>query len=293
MRPVRIESAGVRLFGMLHVPEGRLRAVAVVFLNAGLQNRVGPHRIYVQAARRFSGIGIASLRLDLPGLGDSDERLLEANFDCHDPDSIPGAVEFLRRTLGVERIVLLGLCAGARVALKAAARDSRVDAVVAWSSPILSGPVNMPVSSGGGAYMGPTAARLQFREWAPKLVNPGAWYRYLKSGKTLTEAWRMALRALSGLSPDWLRPKASRQADFLRSIDAYLAAGRKVLFVYGSEDKLPRQELLARFSDIESGRRAGCEYAVVPDGDHTFTRTTATEEVLALTSAWLERHYPQ
>jgi pimeloyl-ACP methyl ester carboxylesterase len=291
-RPVRIMHGGTRLFGILHAPAIRARDIGVVFLSSGLQNRAGPHRIYVRAARSFSEMGVVSLRLDLPGVGDSDERELEQTFDCHDPDSVPDATDFLMAEHGVKRVVLLGLCSGARVAIKAAARDPRVSGVVAWSVPIISGPVNMPVAKGGGAYMGATRARAQFREWAPKLVNPAAWYKYLRSGKTLGEAWGMASRAFAGLLPERVRPKAPRQTDFFRSLDACLASRRRLLFVYGDDDKVACTEFAERFPQIAAGRSATCEYVVVPNGDHTFTRAAATDEAIARTRDWLGRHYP-
>jgi pimeloyl-ACP methyl ester carboxylesterase len=291
-RPLYIQARGARLFAILHVPARDQRDVAVVFLSSGLQNRAGPHRIYVKAARQLGELGLVSLRLDLPGVGDSDEEVLEQTFDCHDPDSVRDATDFLIRKHGMKRVVLLGLCSGARVAIKAAARDPRVDAVVAWSMPIISGPVNMPVAKGGGAYMGPTRARAQLREWAPKVVNPAAWYKYLRSGKTLGQAWSMMQRALSGLLPERLRETAPRQTDFFRSVDAYLASRRKALFVYGDEDKIIHGEFNERFPDIAAGRVASCEYCIVPNGDHTFTRATATDEALARTRTWLARHYP-
>ena len=291
-RPLHFHHQGVRLFGILHVPEKRRRDVAVVFLSSGLQNRAGPHRIYVQAARDFGELGVLSLRLDLPGVGDSDPRDLEQTFDCHDPASVPAATDILVRDHGVKRVVLLGLCSGARVAVKAAARDPRVDAVVAWSMPIISGPVNMPVAKGGGAYMGATKARAQLREWAPKLVNPAAWYKYLSSGKTLGQGWSMMRRALSGLLPERLRPKSPHQTDFFRSIDSYIGARRKLLFVYGDDDKVACGEFRERFPEIAAGRSSSCDHVVVPGGDHTFMRAAATAEVIARTSAWLAGHYP-
>jgi pimeloyl-ACP methyl ester carboxylesterase len=289
LRPVFIGRDGQRLFGILHLPEQRRTDVGIVFCSSGLQNRAGPHRMYVKAARHFSRLGIVSLRVDLPGVGDSDMRELEQNFDSHDPASVAGATNFLVETQGVKRLILLGLCAGARVAIKAAARDPRAVGVVAWGLPIISGPVNMKVSKGGGAYMGKARARSQLREWAPKLVSPVAWYRYLTSEKTVGEGTRMVGRALSGLLPERLRPKSSNQSDFFRSIDAFIASGRPMLFMYGDDDKIGRQEFGERFPDIAASRSATCDLMVVPNGDHTFTRPSATDEAIERTGDWLLR----
>jgi len=290
-RPLYVDHHGEKLFGILHEPEKRHDDVALLFSSSGLQNRVGPHRMYVQAARRFSQLGLTALRLDLPGVGDSVERELAGDFDHHDPASVVDAIEFLIANHDVRRVVLVGLCSGARVAIKAAARHPRVDAVIAWSMPIISGAVDMPVAEGGGAYMGRTMARAQLREWAPKLANPAAWYRYLRSEKSLTEGWDMMRRALSGLLPEPLRQKSSRQTDFLSSLDSYVASGRKMLCVYGGDDDMVRTEFGERYPEIAAHRSSTCDYLLVPNGDHTYTRVAASEEVIARTSDWLARHY--
>jgi pimeloyl-ACP methyl ester carboxylesterase len=277
---------------MLHLPAEPRTDVVVVHLSSGLQNRAGPHRIYVKTARRLAALGIASLRLDLRGVGDSSGRLEETHFDCHDAGVVPAVIDLLEREYGFARVVLLGLCAGARVAIKGAARDRRVDAVAAWGMPIVSGPVNMPVREGGGAYLSQREAKRQLREWLPKLVNPGAWVRYLRKPEaTLGDGWRMMTRALSGLLPARLRHEASPQQEFFQALDGYLAAGRAILLLYGEDDTLGRTELLDRFPALTRGEVPGCTYAVVPHGDHTFTRMVATDDVIARTADWLARRY--
>jgi pimeloyl-ACP methyl ester carboxylesterase len=123
-------------------------------------------------------------------------------------------------------------------------------------------------------------------------VNPAAWYKYLRSGKTLGEAWRMAARAFAGLLPERLRQKAPRQADFFRSMDACVASQRRLLFVYGDEDKIACAEFSERYPQIAGARVPSCEYVVVPNGDHTFTRSVASDAAIERTRDWLVRHYP-
>ena len=68
-----IERPQGRLVGTLSTPSDRASApLTAVFLNAGAIRRVGPHRMWVDAARRWGVQGVTSLRLDLEGIGDSD-----------------------------------------------------------------------------------------------------------------------------------------------------------------------------------------------------------------------------
>ncbi len=67
------------LFGVLASPvEPGASGLCAVLLNAGAIRRVGPNRMWVEAARRWATDGIPTLRLDLEGIGDADgngERL--------------------------------------------------------------------------------------------------------------------------------------------------------------------------------------------------------------------------
>ena len=71
-RPFTASAAPGRLVGISALPEGETQPLTAVFLNAGAVRRIGPHRLWVDTARRWALRGIPSLRLDLGGIGDSD-----------------------------------------------------------------------------------------------------------------------------------------------------------------------------------------------------------------------------
>ena len=70
-RPVVFHSPA-RLVGVLSEPEGDPRGAGIVFLHGWTGYRIGPHRIFVEAARRLAAVGYHSLRFDFRGRGDSD-----------------------------------------------------------------------------------------------------------------------------------------------------------------------------------------------------------------------------
>jgi pimeloyl-ACP methyl ester carboxylesterase len=288
-QPVRVLSNGRSLFGVLHAPERGTSDVAVLFLNAGLQNRVGPQRIYVEAARAFSQRGFLSLRIDLPGVGDSEGPLPTLHFDCFDPADIDGAIGFLTDEHGAKKLVVLGMCAGARVGLKAAYQDPRVDSVVAWSVPIVSGPPNMPASP--GAVMSSVAARGFLRHWGPKLFSYSAWRDYLDSGQTFRAALGSFWRVVKGALPERLVGRSTHQMDFLAALDGWIDSPRRILFAYGENDSTPLSEFRDRYSEVAAGRGGVREFIVVPDAGHTFTSTASQKTLIEQTGEWLERHY--
>ncbi|MCU1373511.1 MAG: Alpha/beta hydrolase family protein [Actinomycetia bacterium] len=120
------------LFGWLHAPEGgRARAGVVLCPPTGYE-AVCAHRTMRVVAERLAAMGIAALRFDYDGTGDS--------AGAHDdPDRVPAwlasvdrAVELLRQA-GAPAVAAVGMRLGATLA---AAAD--VDALVLWD-PVWSG----------------------------------------------------------------------------------------------------------------------------------------------------------
>ena len=70
---VRIEQPFGRLFGILGRPvDAPTTDLCAVFLNAGAVRRIGPNRLWVEAARHWNARGIPTIRMDLEGIGDAD-----------------------------------------------------------------------------------------------------------------------------------------------------------------------------------------------------------------------------
>ncbi len=133
-RPFIVQLESGRLVGILTEPvEGASAPLAAVFLNAGAIRRIGPHRMWVDAARRWALEGVASLRLDVEAIGDSDgdgERFRDvARFYDHRFDDQARAVLDALEARGIgSRFVLVGLCSGASLAFRTAVVDDRVAA---------------------------------------------------------------------------------------------------------------------------------------------------------------------
>src|SRR5262245_42364407 len=98
----------------------------VIFLNAGVIHRVGPHRMHVNLARRLACDGFTSLRLDLSGIGDSRQVLGAPTFRESAVADTRVAMDHLAAEGGDGRFVIFGLCSGADNALATAAVDDRV-----------------------------------------------------------------------------------------------------------------------------------------------------------------------
>ncbi|HET9178977.1 MAG TPA: alpha/beta hydrolase [Terriglobia bacterium] len=123
------------LRGMLHRPaSGRGRLPAVVFFHGFTGDRMESHWIFIKCARALAGQGIASLRFDFYGSGESDGSFCEATLQSEIADA-RSAVRFMHRQKGIDagRLGLCGLSLGGCVAACVApAADAK--ALVLWSA---------------------------------------------------------------------------------------------------------------------------------------------------------------
>ncbi len=111
---------GQRLYGMLHVPEGEMPTMgwpSVVMLHGFTGGKADTHRLFVLLSRLLMQRGIASLRFDFRGSGDSQGDFSEMTISREGADT-QAAFEYLRRqpTIDPQRVMLLGYSMGAIVA---------------------------------------------------------------------------------------------------------------------------------------------------------------------------------
>ncbi len=126
-----------RLFGVLHRPENAC-STGIVFCSAFVEEKLWAHRVFVRFARLLAQKGVAVLRFDYMGTGDSQGESEDATVETHLAD-IAAAVQELRERGHVRTVGLLGLRFGATLALLAARRPPpSVDFLVLWE-PILKG----------------------------------------------------------------------------------------------------------------------------------------------------------
>ena len=133
-RPIHFGD-GERLFGILVAPVAPPPPdrPAIVLLDAGTVNRVGPHRLYVTLARRWVALGFAVLRVDLSGIGDSpaaEGTPENLTYPASALTDVAAALDLLEREVSARRFVVAGLCSGADLAYQVARRDPRVAGAV-------------------------------------------------------------------------------------------------------------------------------------------------------------------
>lgn len=184
------------LDGILTLPEGRPDSdLCVVFCNVGALRRVGPGRMWVQAARRWAERGVPSARIDVEGIGDADgdERLYADVSGLYTPElsTQVGAVLAHLAEQGVgQRFVIVGMCSGAYWGFHCALEEQRIAAVVMYNPRAL--------------IWDP--ARSEAREGTQKLwklTRRSQWRRLLR-GEVRRENMLLVLRAVARATPGFV-----------------------------------------------------------------------------------------
>jgi pimeloyl-ACP methyl ester carboxylesterase len=283
-------------FGIYCQPDvPRAGAPAVLLFNTGASHHIGDGRIFVTFARRLAAQGIASLRMDLGGLGESTPLAEAVTLDSiysdqASIDAMAGADWLVSN--GHAGVVTFGVCGGAFVGLHAA----------------LAHP----------AILGCFSVNLQKFIWdeAARVVPGVASTRVLQRSARSLEKWKRVLRGESSLRPAALELARRMRRRLLRStvdlickttglsiapsaVQRFMqrlnAKGVHVELLYGDFD-LGLDELKIHFGTNLGGLRRLSHIRVVtiPHLDHVLFTAQSRESAMAEAQKWLyERFFAQ
>jgi dienelactone hydrolase len=277
-----------RLSGVLCRPDRPYAAagLAVVILNTGRNPQCGVGRFGVEFSRRLAGLGVAALRLDFAGLGDStgpagQENHHTALFDTDRRADIAAALDLLAGH-GFTRFALQGLCSGAYHAFQAALCDPRVNALLLLNLPLFAWTPGQDTQFVIHKQTSPA-------RYLARVLNPHDWRRLMRG--------EIELKRL-------LRAQAARLGDRLQAIAARLlgrpdlsgphAAARKgladfsrrrmrSLFLYCPNDPgLEPMELAFGPGAGELAQFPGATMRVEPSLDHLLSTASMREHAARL-----------
>ncbi len=288
--PVHFESKGKRLFGIFHPASDGNNEFGIIFANSGMQNRVGPHRLYVTFARILSEKGYSVLRIDFPGIGESEGTVTETHFDAHNPDDTVSAIDYLKNIRKIRRIALFGLCAGARNVIKAGSFDQRVERVIMWSLPIIFIPPSFPAPApkkDPRGWMSKKGAVLTIKEKFRKSMHIDAWKRYLSSGGSLIGIFITLRSIFWNLISNQEKWSNKRHHVFFTAFSSYIKSGRPALFLYGDKDEILIEEFKEKISEYSSNIKHSWVLKIIPNANHSFTSIDTTMKAISETMEWL------
>ena len=265
---------GEQLIGVLSAPAVP-SDTGLLMIVGGPQYRAGSHRQFVALARHAANAGIATLRFDCRGMGDSTG--VPAGFEDCDSDIAAAIDALIDRCPTVGRIFLWGLCDGASAALLYV--DRRQDARVAGVCIL-----NPWVRSAT------TLARAQVKHYyGQRLFEREFWWKLLRGGVDI----RGAIREFAGklrLSS----VKTEAQAGALPFQDRMASALRRhrgqVLLILSGRDLTAKEFIDHVASDPAwNGILQGDQVRrhQVDDADHTFSTAAWRSQVEQATVDWI------
>ncbi len=262
--PVRF--AGGQLFGILCRPTAGPGRLAVIIGNTGRDPHYGIARFGVELARHLAAAGIASLRMDFAGLGDSAAAVGQPNqlsslFEMDRAADIGAAIDALT-SIGFTEFAMQGLCSGAYHALRTAQRDRRMGSLLL---------VNLPVFEwhGGDSVRTAIWTAAPSRRVLQKLLTLSTWRRVLHGQAEirpfLQAQGRRLMDVVRHVLPSLLPAKASPE----RAMAALAGRGVRSLFLYSAGD--PGLDVLDTVLGPDEDRLRtwpGADIRVVPGIDH-------------------------
>lgn len=276
------------LAGIWCSPRQEAARAIVVFCNAGRNPHTGWARSSVSHARRLAGHGIASLRFDLAGLGDSPPPSEDSAELLYSKVGMPQ----LRATLdAVEKrfasdipVCVVGACSGGYLAFHEAVDDARI------SKLILINVQRFIWQEGTSLQASMRTAGKSTQAYRQRAFTLATWKRLLGgkvdvaavAGALSRRAWRLLADAGRG----WLMkisaaPQAPETASMIRRGFAEMAArGTQTLVIYGEEDG-GRDEFARYFGNDGRGFSGlpGARLLIIPDTDHDLTPLAAREQL--------------
>ncbi|WP_322068599.1 alpha/beta hydrolase [Paraburkholderia bannensis] len=267
-------------------------APAVLLINTGAAHHIGDGRIAVLLARRLAQQGIASLRMDIGGLGDAQPSAPEVNLDvlystALRDDAASGADWLAAR--GHARIAAFGVCGGAFVSLHVSGVHPNI--VAAYG-------VNLQKFTWDGAARSPGEQRMvSSKTYLHAVLSADKWKRALR-GQTDSSPLRIAavlakriarrvLRsATQALARGMGRPVAANEACvLLQAIDAKQVQLR---LVYGEYDSGLEEAKLQLGASLAALKAVPNVHALtLPGLDHALFTREARNAVIADFEAWL------
>lgn len=273
-RAILFDCAGQRLVGVLAEPLAATDT-AVLIVVGGPQYRAGSHRQFVQLARHLCAHGVAVLRFDVRGMGDSEGP---ARHFEELGDDIAAARAALQAALpAVRRVVLWGLCDGASAALLYLQQTPapRVHGLVL---------LNPWVRSAA------TLARTHVKHYyAQRLLQREFWAKLFSgrvAGRALAELARNLRGAIS--APAAALDQGASYQDQMAT--AWARFTGPVLLVLSGHDYTAKEFLEhARLHERWRANLAlpGVTRLDVAEADHTFSQPAAQQAVAAATAQWL------
>lgn len=274
--PVSIPTASARKIRViLHPPcPPQKPSHAIIFCHGWTGNRLGPHRIFVKAARRLSRQGALCMRIDFTGRGNSDGTTASGSIQQMISDT-RAAINFIQQKYPNLPLYLLGICSGGKVAIGAACDEPGIQGLVLWSGEAL----------GHLRHAGTNRRKTMFAltEYLKKLKSPQTWKKIMSGGINLRGVRKTLTKHETRTAKE-----AAREEKILTRFRSYSGT---VLLIYGTHD--PDTKMAGNnYQTYLKQNGIMYEYHAVENANHSFYSLESESRVLDLSARWFAENVP-
>ena len=250
-KPIELVVKGKTLRGMYHYPDDEGIYPTVILFHGFTGDKLEPHRIFLKLSRRLTAKGMAAIRFDFSGSGESDGDFEEMTFssEVFEAQEILKFVSYLPTT-DADRIGLVGLSMGGAVASVIAGKNpSTVKALVLWAA--------AGIDTITGIYHDKEGKG-----------------RYLQNEHGQID--------IGGL---WLNENFHADLANWNSYEALQNYQGPTLILQGTGDEVVPPATAEKYQAALDGRAS---LIYIPEADHTFNRNSWEDQVLSETTKFLK-----
>ncbi len=244
---------GQKIFGILHKPKVKAPMPVVLMCHGLGGHKTGKFRLYVLLAEKLAKAGIASLRIDFRGSGDSEGHFSDMTINGEVSDALVG-LDYLERLpfIDKQRIGIFGRSIGGTVAIMAAAKCPSIHSIAVWA----------PLYDG--------------HQWRDK------WH--LLHASELSEEHKTEMMRINGQVPGYPffhELFEIRMEDHLKHI-----AQIPLLNLHGEKDDVVDCRHAQKFKEYRSHSSATSKFVLYPNSDHDFSNLKEQAKALDETCDW-------
>jgi len=250
---VVLENEGQKIFGVLHRPVTPGPFPVVLMCHGLAGHKTGKFRMYVILAQKLSEAGIASLRIDFRGSGDSEGDFSDMTLEGEVNDALKG-LDYLYHLpfIDRERIGIFGRSVGGTVALMTAHRFKHIKSLALWA-PLFDG-----------------------HQWIDK-------WNLLHSSE-ISEEHRMAMMRINGQVPGYNFFKGLFSIDMEKEIKPLDEI--PFLLIHGEQDAVISIEHAHRYANLRKQAKGKNKFIWLPHSDHDFSLPQEQQKAINETSHW-------
>ena len=259
----------------------------IIIANSGANHRVGPSRLYVLIARELSRLGYRSIRIDVPGIGDSitsNQNLENIEYITSSSKKISDVIVKLNSDSYRKEYILMGLCSGAYFSFHAALQLNHANI----KESILINPLTFYWDKGMTAENALTKEFSIWNWYKEAITTRNSWIKLFKGKIDFTSLFhaitnRLQLKATSKLNQFRSKKTHTDKHKYQLALDLQAIAEKNIHIQFILSRNDPGYDILM----TNAGRTAKkllksnkISINFIENADHTFSKYTPRTDVL-------------